>query len=86
MDGIARHVNFSKTYLSRIFKEETGENISSYINKVRIDRAKLLLADQNISLVDVAALTGFEDQSYFTKVFKAITGQSPKKYRESRKR
>ena len=67
-------------------KEETGENISSYINKVRIDRAKLLLADQNISLVDVAALTGFEDQSYFTKVFKAITGQSPKKYRESRKR
>ena len=86
LDGIARHVNFSKTYLSRIFKEETGENISSYINKVRIDRAKLLLADQNISLVDVAALTGFEDQSYFTKVFKAITGQSPKKYRESRKR
>ena len=86
LDDIAQHVHFSKTYLSRIFKEDTGENISSYINKVRVDRARLLLADQDLSLVDVAALTGFEDQSYFTKVFKAVTGQTPKKYKESRRR
>ena len=79
-------MQFSKTYLSRIFKEKTGENISSYINKVRVDRARLLLADPDLSLVDVAALTGFEDQSYFTKVFKAVTGQTPKKYKESRRR
>lgn len=85
LDDIARHVHFSKTYLSRIFKEETSENISSYINKVRVDRAKLL-SDQELSLVDVAALTGFEDQGYFTKVFKAATGQTPKKYKESRRR
>lgn len=86
LDSIAKHVNFSKTYLSRIFKEETGENISSYINKVRVDRAKILLADQNVPLVDVANLTGFEDQSYFTKVFKSVTGVSPKKYKENRKK
>lgn len=86
LDDIAQHVHFSKTYLSRIFKEDTGENISSYINKVRVDRARLLLADPDLSLVDVAAITGFEDQSYFTKVFKAVTGQTPKKYKESRRR
>ena len=77
-------MHFSKTYLSRIFKEKTGENISSYINKVRVDRAKL--SDQELSLVDVAALTGFENQSYFTKVFKSTTGQTPKKYKENRRR
>lgn len=84
LDDIAQHVNFSKAYLSRIFKEETGENISSYINKVRIEKAKLLLSDKRCSLVDVANLTGFEDQSYFTKVFKSVTGISPKKFKESR--
>ncbi len=76
-------MQFSKTYLSRIFKEKTGENISSYINKVRVDRANLLLSDQELSLVDVAALTGFEDQSYFTKVFKSTTGQTPKNIRKT---
>lgn len=80
LDDIAQHVNFSKTYLSRIFKEETGENISMYINKIRIEKAKLLLADKEISLVDVANMVGFEDQSYFTKVFKAVTGIPPKKF------
>lgn len=84
LDDIARYVHFSKTYLSRIFKEETGENISSYINKVRIEKAKMLLSDKSISLVDVSNLTGFEDQSYFTKVFKLVTGISPKKFKESR--
>ncbi|MCI8407345.1 MAG: helix-turn-helix domain-containing protein [Oscillospiraceae bacterium] len=86
LDEIARHVHFSKTYLSRIFKEETGENISAYINRIRIDKAKLLLADKGISLVEVASLVGFEDQSYFTKVFKALTGTPPKRYQESRAR
>lgn len=84
LDEIARYVNFSKTYLSRIFKEETGENISMYINKIRIEKAKLLLSDKGTSLVDVANMVGFEDQSYFTKVFKAITGIPPKKYKETR--
>lgn len=84
LDHIAQYVSFSKTYLSRIFKEETGENISQYINKVRIEKAKILLANKQNSLVDVANLVGFEDQSYFTKVFKAIVGTSPKKYQESR--
>lgn len=84
LDEIAEYVSLSKSYLSRIYKEETGESLSVYINKVRIDKAKLMLLDQNCALVDVASLSGFEDQSYFTKVFKRLVGVSPKKYRESR--
>ena len=86
LDDISRYVNFSKAYLSSLFKEETGENISQYINRVRVERAKRFLAEDVISIVEVANRTGFEDQSYFTKVFKSVTGLSPKKYRESRGR
>ncbi len=86
LDDVAAHVSFSKTYLSRIFKEETGENMSMYINRVRIEKAKLLLCDSQVKLIDVANLVGFDDQSYFTKVFKTFTGTSPKRYKEMRKK
>ena len=84
LDDIARHVYLSRSYLSSIFKEETGQSLFSYINQVRIEKSKLYLLDNAVGLVDVAALCGFEDQSYFTKVFKKATGVSPKKYRDSR--
>lgn len=59
-------------------------NLSSYINAVRVEKSKSLLLDNSIRLVDVANLCGFEDQSYYTKVFKRIVGVSPKRYRDCR--
>lgn len=82
LNDISTYVNFSVSYLSRIFKEETGENISYYINKTRVERAKALLMSREIPLVDVAVLSGFEDQSYFNKVFKKFCGMTPGKFRE----
>ncbi|HHV51175.1 MAG TPA: AraC family transcriptional regulator [Clostridiales bacterium] len=84
LDDIARHVYLSRAYLSSIFKEETGESLFSYINKVRVEKSKMYLLDDSVSLVEISSLCGFEDQSYFTKVFKKYTGVSPKKYRDSR--
>ncbi len=84
LDDVARTVYLSRSYLSSIFKEETGQSLFSYINKVRVEKSKLYLLDNSVALVDIAALCGFEDQSYFTKVFKKETGLSPKKYRDSR--
>lgn len=81
---IAASTYLSKTYLSSLFKKETGYSISEYINIVRIERSKSLLLEENISIIDIANLCGFEDQSYFTKVFKHIVGITPKKYRENR--
>ena len=86
LEDVARHVNFNKTYLSRIFKEETGDSFTTYVNKVRIEKSKLMLLDKSIPLVDVANLAGFEDQSYFTKVFKNLVGISPKRFRECRRK
>ncbi len=59
-------------------------NISSYINMIRVEKSRSFLLNESISLVDVAGMAGFDDQSYFTKVFKKYTGVSPGKFRESR--
>ena len=82
LEDISEHVYMSKSYVSKIFKEEMKISLSSYINKVRIDKASQLLLNQSLSIADVANLTGFDDQSYFTKQFKLVLGLSPKKYRE----
>ncbi len=83
LDDIAQHVYLSRSYLSSLFREEAGQTLFSYINQVRVEKSKLYLMDPSLGLVEVAALCGFEDQSYFTKVFKKITGMSPKRYRDS---
>lgn len=82
LSDIAEHVYMSKSYISKIFNEEMHMSISSYISKVRIDKSKHLLLDDSMTIADIASLTGFEDQSYFTKQFKTATGLSPKKFRE----
>lgn len=84
LDELAKEVYLSKSYLSSIFKEETGQGLSSYINEVRVEKSKMLLLDSGGSLAAIASLCGFEDQSYFTKVFKKVVGVSPKAYRDSR--
>ena len=73
----------SPTYFSKLFSEEMGCRFTAYLNKVRVEKSKLLLKGSGIPLVDIAGLVGYEDQSYFTKVFKRVTGVSPGKYRES---
>lgn len=81
LDDIACQVYLSRSYISSLFKEETGSSLTAYINHVRIEQSKRLLADDSISLVDIAGMCGFEDQSYFTKVFKRETGMPPNRYR-----
>ena len=83
LDELAKHVYLSRAYLSTVFKEETGISISSYINKVRVEHAERMLRETGMSLVEIAAHCRFEDQSYFSKVFRKYTGMSPKKYRDS---
>ncbi len=84
LDDIAKNVVLSRSYISTIFKEETGQSLVSFINTQRVEHAKNLLRDKSISLVDIAGMCGFENQSYFSQVFKKITGTTPKRYRDSR--
>lgn len=82
LETVASRVFLSPPYFSRIFKEETGETFTAYLNRVRVDRSRELLRHKHLRLADIALLVGFEDQSYFTKVFKKITGIPPLRYRE----
>jgi len=84
LEDVAGAVYLSPAYFSRVFKQETGHNFSSYLNKVRIDESKLLLKNAKVNISDISGMVGYEDQSYYSKVFKKVTGMSPLKYRQSR--
>jgi AraC-like DNA-binding protein/ligand-binding sensor protein len=81
LQEIAGISGLSAPYFSTIFKEEVGENLSSYLNRLRVEKASHLLTETDLSLSDIAGSCGFEDQSWFSKIFKSYTGISPGKYR-----
>ena len=81
LEETARVSGFSAPYFSTLFKEEMGENLSSYLNRLRVEKAAALLLETNLSLYVIAGSCGFEDQSWFSKIFKHYTGTSPGKYR-----
>jgi len=84
LEDVARWVYLSPTYFSRVFKTEMGESFTAYLNRIRVEHSKELLRHRNIRLTDIALLVGFEDQSYFSKVFKKLVGVPPLQYRNSK--
>jgi AraC-like DNA-binding protein/ligand-binding sensor protein len=82
LQEIAGFSGLSASYFSSIFKEEMGENLSSYLNRLRAEKAAVLLTETDMSLSEIAMVCGFDDQSWFSKIFKAYAGISPGKYRE----
>ena len=81
LEEIAKASGFSAPYFSTIFKDEMGENLSSYLNRLRVERSAFMLTDTDLSLGKIAWACGFEDQSWFSKIFKLYAGMSPGKYR-----
>ena len=78
---IAKVAGLSAPYFSTVFREEMGENLSKYLNRLRVEKASGLLLETDLSLSDIAIACCFEDQSWFSKIFKSFTGISPGKYR-----
>lgn len=79
---ISRVLNLSPNYLSKLFRSETGIRIVEYINQYRIEAAKKLLRETNLKVYEVGEKTGFQETSYFCKVFKEITGITVSEYRK----
>jgi signal transduction histidine kinase/DNA-binding LacI/PurR family transcriptional regulator/AraC-like DNA-binding protein len=82
LEELSETIGVSKSYLSRIFKMDTGISLWDYLNRYRIQKAKELLLISDYSITAIAADVGYEDTSYFSRVFHEIAGCSPRAYRQ----
>ena len=81
LQTIANYIHLNSSYLSRLFKKETGETITEAITRYRIQKAKVLLLSSDIKFYEVGCMVGISDSAYFSNVFKKYVGLSPKEYR-----
>lgn len=81
MIGEVFHVNTS--YLSRVFKQETGINLAEYISKIRVEEAEYLLGATDLKIYEIAKKTGYKSQHYFCVAFKKYCDVSPTEYRNT---
>lgn len=83
LQQVADYIFVSRGYLSNIFNEVTGMKLTEYVNMQRINYAKELLANSTESITDIASGCGFENITYFERIFRQTTGVTPLKYRQS---
>ena len=81
-DDVAAAVYVTSSYLSRVFRTETGMKITDFLTRCRIEEAKRLLRTTDQSVSDIAVESGFESFSYFSTVFKKVVGMTPVQYRK----
>lgn len=79
---VAKEVGLAPAYVSHTFKKETGQGIVEYITELKMKKARKLLEDKSLKIVKIAQSCGYENQSYFNKLFKSYYGMTPKQYRE----
>ncbi|WP_028609120.1 response regulator [Paenibacillus harenae] len=85
LQHIANQFFLSREYISRRFKQKTGVNISEYLEQIRMEKAKLYLLNPSLKISQVAGMVGYQDEKYFSRVFKKLNGCTPKEYRNAHK-
>jgi two-component system, response regulator YesN len=85
-EDVAAYVSLNPTYLSRLFKKETGQNLIDYLIETKMNRAKLLLDSTGMTVSAIAQQVGYCNFSHFTKMFKKQFGVNPQEYRNVTKR
>lgn len=81
LESLAELVDLNPIYFSTVFKKETGMNISTYIQIIRIEEAKKLLLHTTMTVSEISNLVGYTDPKYFSKVFQKASGMKPITYR-----
>ena len=80
-EDLAVQVGLNRSYLSTLFKKETGQSVSAYILSKRMEAAQNMLRFSNDSYAEIAAILAFSSQSHFIRVFRSQTGYTPKEFR-----
>lgn len=83
LEYLANYCGVSSFYLSKLFKEETGGNFITYVTERRLEKAEKLLHDDSLIIKEITSMVGYNDQNYFSKLFKHKFGISPTEYRET---
>lgn len=81
LEDVAVAGNVSSSYLSRLFKEEMGIGFNEFLTQVRLEESERLLAETNLPIKEIAAMVGYLDEKYYSKLFKKTTGIKPTEYR-----
>ncbi|KQL52234.1 hypothetical protein AN964_00880 [Heyndrickxia shackletonii] len=81
LNELSRYVGRNSTYLSHLFVEKTSSTFRESLTQLRIKEAKRLLEETELAIKEIASLTGFQNQHYFSRVFKKVVGKAPKEYR-----
>jgi two-component system response regulator YesN len=75
----------SREHISRKFKQKTGMLLSKYVTKLRTDQAKRWLRETEKSIYSISLMLGYQDEKYFSKLFKKVVGMTPFEYRNGEK-
>ena len=78
---VAQHLHYNPDYFASLFRKQTGMTITQYLNKMRIELAKRLLVNENVSIKEAAYSSGFQDEKYFMRIFKRQEGMTPLAYK-----
>ncbi|WP_342562099.1 response regulator [Paenibacillus sp. FSL R7-0345] len=81
LDDLGKIVHLHPVYLSKVYKQETGENLSGFIAAKRLEKASQLLRESNLHVIDISQLVGYKKPQYFIKLFKEQYGITPYQYR-----
>lgn len=83
INDICDKFKINKCYFCCMFKKETGQTFINYLNNYKIERSKDLLKNTNMTLLDISLEVGFNNQSYYSTIFKKYTNMTPQEYRET---
>lgn len=81
MQDAAHAICYSEPYFCKMFKQQYGRNFTSYLTEYRVEEAKKLLRQPNVNVKEVGIRVGYPDSTYFARVFRRMTGESPSEYR-----
>lgn len=82
LNTLAEHFYLHSNYLSKLFKDKTGKNFIEYLTEVRMKKAKELLQNTDYKIIDICAMTGYDNPRYFSRLFKQHTQMTPREYRD----
>ncbi len=84
LEEIAHQLNISKSYFCTLFKKETGQTFSSFLNELRVEKSKKMLLEKDWPVLDIALSVGFNNQNYYNLVFKKLMRSTPLEFRRNR--